>query len=123
MDSNHLPEDSSDVKIVAENFKLDTEIYRNIKGRLNYMSDIAPMGSQIRLNLAVEDGLYRGSLEVSQGMKNTFTSLSQHQDIEILFKELDRDVHEKILAWKKQRFSSEHNENTKVEPVDVNDIS
>jgi hypothetical protein len=113
--------ETEEIKVSSENFEISHEDLRHINSRLNYMSDIAPLGSTLRLNFALKDGKYIGNLEV-RNIRAQFNSLKDGIVLLDVFKTIEDEVHQKIIDWKQSRFDNESSDRFEVEAIDVNDI-
>ena len=112
--------ETEEIKVSSENFEISHEDLRHINSRLNYMSDLAPLGSTLRLNFAKKENLYIGNLEV-QNIRSHFNTIKEGEDLLAIFKGLEDETHKKIIEWKKQRFDTEIENKFEVEPIDIND--
>ena len=113
--------ETEEIKVSSENFEISHEDLRHINSRLNYMADIAPLGSTLRLNFALKDGKYIGNLEV-QNIRVSFNSLKDGIVVLDVFKSIEDEVHQKIIDWKQHRFDNDINDKFEVDAIDVNDI-
>jgi len=112
--------ETEEIKVTSENFEIPHEDLRHINSRLNYMSDIAPIGSTLRMNFALKDGKYIGNLEV-RNVRVQFNSLKDGIVLLDVFKLIEDEVHQKILDWKQHRFDTNVTDRFEVEPIDIND--
>ena len=94
-----------EIFINATNFEIDREDLRTINSRLNYLSDLCPMGSDLDLKMTLNSNLY--SLElIVKNVRVKFNSLQNNETLLDAFNLADQDIHHQILEWKKNRFNN-----------------
>ena len=108
-----------EISITAENFKIDHGDHTHINSRLNYLSEVAPLGSLITLNLAQKNEKYIGSLEVKNNRVG-FCLLEESTSVMELFSILDSKIHQEISIWKKNRFNNISEDKFATEAIDIN---